>query len=154
MTPNEAALGARGHARSSETAWMLMFAAWLVATISTLGALFFGEIMSVPTCVLCWYQRICMFPLALILPFGLFPLDPKVIRYVLPLACIGWAIALFHVLLVAGVVPERVQPCAQGVPCSETYVKLFGFVTIPLLALVAFSTIIALLVAAHVKARS
>jgi disulfide bond formation protein DsbB len=133
---------------------LLLFAAWLTAAASTLGALFFGEVMNVPTCVLCWYQRICMFPLALILAVGLFPLELNVVRYALPLACIGWAIAFFHVLLVAGYIPERVQPCAQGVPCSQTHVEWFGFVTIPLLALIAFSTIVALLVAVRLKARS
>jgi disulfide bond formation protein DsbB len=149
-----APLELRPIAPAPDTAWILVFAAWLTATVSTLGALFFGEVMNVPTCVLCWYQRIFMFPLVLILAFGLFPLDTRVVRYALPLACIGWAIALFHVLLVAGYIPERVQPCAQGVPCSETYVEWFGFVTIPLLALVAFSIIIALLFTAHIKARS
>jgi disulfide bond formation protein DsbB len=57
------------------------------------------------------------------------------------------------VLLVAGYIPEDVQPCTQGVPCSQTYFELFGFVTIPLLALVAFSTIIALLATAHILAK-
>ena len=134
----------------SETrAWTLLFAAWLVAGASTLGALFFGEVMQVPTCVLCWYQRIFMFPLTLILPIGMFPFDRKVVRYALPLASIGWLFAAFHVLLVAGVVPETVKPCSQGVPCSEQVVVWFGFVTIPLLALMAFSTIIALLVLAN-----
>ncbi|MDP1718060.1 MAG: disulfide bond formation protein B [Burkholderiales bacterium] len=133
------------------TAWMLVFGAWLIASISTLGALFFGEVMKLPPCVLCWYQRICMFPLALILPVGLFPFDRKVIRYALPLAVIGGLIAVFHVLLVAKVIPESIQPCTQGVPCSETVIEWFGFVTIPLLAVVAFSTIIALLIAAHYR---
>ncbi|MGZ8230085.1 MAG: disulfide bond formation protein B [Burkholderiales bacterium] len=140
-------------ARASDRAWTLVFAAWLLATVSTLGALFFGEVMKVPTCVLCWYQRIFMFPLAIILPVGLFPFDGRIVRYALPLAVAGWGFALFHVLLVAGYIPENVQPCTQGVPCSETYFELFGFVTIPLLALVAFSTIIALLAAAHFQAR-
>jgi disulfide bond formation protein DsbB len=130
-------------------AWMLVFGAWLVAGVSTLGALFFGEVMQVPTCVLCWYQRIFMFPLALILPIGLFPFDRKVIRYALPLASIGWLFAAFHVLLIAGVIPETVRPCSQGVPCSEQVVVWLGFVTIPLMALLAFSTIIALLVLAN-----
>jgi len=126
-------------------AWSLVFAAWLVASVSTLGALFFGEVMRVPTCALCWYQRIFMFPLALILPIGLFPFDRKVVRYALPLAVIGGLIALYHVLLVAGVIPETLQPCAQGVPCKEQVIVWFGFVTIPFLALLAFATIVALL---------
>lgn len=137
--------------RDEPAVWALIFGAWLVAGTSTLGALFFGEVMQLPPCVLCWYQRICMFPLAVILPFGLFPLDRKVLRYALPLAVPGWLLAVFHVLLVAGVIPENIKPCTQGVPCSETVIEWFGFVTIPLLSVVAFSTIIALLIAAHLR---
>ncbi len=137
--------------RNETTAWTLIFGAWLVAGVSTLGALFFGEVMKLPPCVLCWYQRICMFPLALILPIGLFPFDRKVVRYALPLAVIGGLVAVFHMLLVAKVIPESIKPCTQGVPCSETVIEWFGFVTIPLLSVVAFSTIIALLIAAHFR---
>jgi disulfide bond formation protein DsbB len=132
-------------------AWLLVFAAWLLAAMSTLGALFFGEVMQLPPCVLCWYQRIFMFPLALILPFGLFPFDAKVIRYGLVLAVPGALVALFHQLLVAGVIPESIKPCTQGVPCSQTVISWFGFVTIPLLSVLAFATLIALLVAAHFR---
>ena len=90
-----------------------------------------------------------MFPLALILPLGLFPLDRQVIRYALPLAVLGALLAMFHQLLVAGVIPESITPCTQGVPCSETVISWFGFVTIPTLSILAFATIAALLVAAH-----
>lgn len=131
---------------------MLIFGAWLVAGASTLGALFFGEVMQLPPCVLCWYQRIFMFPLVLILPIGLFPFDPKVVRYALALAVAGWLFAVFHLLLVAGVIPESIQPCAQGVPCSQTVIEWFGFVTIPLLSVIAFSTIIALLLLTRFRA--
>jgi disulfide bond formation protein DsbB len=93
-----------------------------------------------------------MFPLVFILPFGLFPFDAKIVRVALSLAAGGWLLASWHVLLAAGVIPESVTPCTQGVPCSETYIRYFGFVTIPLLAWAAFSFIIALLVAAHFKA--
>jgi disulfide bond formation protein DsbB len=116
-----------------------------------LGALFFGEVMQLPTCSLCWYQRIFMFPLVLILPAGLFPFDRKVVRYALPLALVGWLIAVFQTMLVAGVIPESIKPCAQGVPCSETVIEWFGFVTIPLLSVIAFSIINALLIATHLR---
>lgn len=130
-------------------AWALLFTAWLVAAAGTLGAVFFGEVMHLPVCVLCWYQRICMFPLALILPFGLFPFDRRAIRYGLPLAVAGTLVALFHQGVVAGWIPERIQPCTQGVPCSVTVASWFGFVTIPLLSLLAFALIVALLLAAR-----
>ncbi|TAK42434.1 MAG: disulfide bond formation protein B [Betaproteobacteria bacterium] len=133
------------------TAWYLVFGAWLIAGVSTLGALFFGEVMQVPTCALCWYQRIFMFPLALVLPLGLFPFDPKVVRYALPLAAIGGLIAVYHVLVVAGVIPEALQPCTLGVPCKEQVIVWIGFVTIPLLAAAAFAAIVVLLCLARFR---
>jgi disulfide bond formation protein DsbB len=135
----------------NESAWTPIFVAWLVASAATLGALFFGEVMRLPTCVLCWYQRIFMFPLVLILPIGMFPLDRRVVRYALPLAVLGWLIAIFHLLLTAGVIPEGIAPCVQGIPCSEKVIEWFGFVTIPLLSAVAFSAIIALLLLTYTR---
>src|SRR3970040_257297 len=137
--------------RNNTTAWTLIFGAWLVASVATLGALFFGEVMQLPPCVLCWYQRIFMFPLVLILPIGLFPFDRNVVRYALPLAVIGCLFAVFHLLVIAGVIPESIKPCSQGVPCSQTVIEWFGFVTIPLLSVLTFLTILALLIAAHFR---
>ena len=137
---------------TAEPAWLLLFAGWLVAAAATLGALFFSEVMQVPPCVLCWYQRICMFPLVLLLGLALFPLDARVVRYALPLALIGLGVAVFHLLLVAGIVPERMSPCVQGVPCTEVHVRWFGVVTIPLLSAAAFLALAVLLVLAYRKA--
>ncbi|MDZ4202436.1 MAG: disulfide bond formation protein B [Gallionella sp.] len=137
--------------QSADRRWFWLFAAWLVATVSTLGALFLGEVMGYTPCVLCWYQRIAMFPLVLVLAAGLFPFDRRVVRYALPLAVAGWLLAAFHLALVAGWIPESIKPCQQGVPCSEVQVVWFGFVTIPLLSLVSFSIVAGLLLATHFK---
>jgi disulfide bond formation protein DsbB len=141
----------RANTSSSETAWMLVFGCWLVACVATLGALFFSEVMQLPPCVLCWYQRIFMFPLVLVLPAGLFPFDPRVVRYALPLSLTGTAVAVLHVLLVAGIVPESVTPCSRGVPCSETQIEWFGFISIPLLSAAAFTLVTLLLIVAHFR---
>jgi disulfide bond formation protein DsbB len=133
--------------RTADTAWLLVFGAWIVAAVSTLGALFASAVMDLPPCVLCWYQRIFMFPLAVVLPVGLFPFDARVVRYGAPLALIGWGIAAYHVLLVLKVVPESMAPCAQGIPCGSVPV------TLPLASLVAFSIILALLAAAHFRSK-
>lgn len=132
--------------------WTLVFTGWLVATLSTLGALFLGEVMGLAPCVLCWYQRISMFPLVFILAAGLFPFDAKVVRYALPLALAGWLVAAYHLLLTAGYIPESATPCTKGVPCSLVQIEWLGFVTIPLLSFAAFSVINAVLVATHFKA--
>lgn len=133
------------------TAWMLVFVGWWIAGLATLGALYLSEYMQFVPCVLCWYQRIFMFPLVPILLVGLFTYDRRVLRYALALAVIGWSIAVFHLLLIAGVVPEGIKPCTQGMPCSEVQITWFGFVTIPLLSVATFSVINALLILAHVK---
>lgn len=136
---------------SEEKGWSLVFLAWLLASASTLGALFLGEVMGYTPCLLCWYQRIAMFPLVLVLAAGLFPFDPRVVRYALPLAVAGWLLAVYHLALLGGWIPESAQPCRQGVPCSDAQVVWFGFITIPLLSVLAFSAILALLVATHYK---
>jgi len=131
--------------------WTLIFSAWLIATVSTLGALFLGEVMGYTPCILCWYQRLAMFPLVMVLAAGLFPFDPRVVRYALPLALAGLGLALFHLALTAGWIPESLKPCQQGVPCSNIPVVWFGFVTIPLLSVLSFSLIAGLLLTTHLK---
>ena len=126
--------------------WTILFVCWLLVTGATLGSLFFSQIMDLRPCSLCWYQRIFMFPLPIILLVGLFPFDVKVVRYSLPLALGGCAVALYHTLLHLGILPESAAPCRQGVPCSSAELDLFGFVSIPMLSLLAFSIVVALLV--------
>ncbi len=139
------------HCDAPDRGWTPIFLAWLVATAATLGALFLGEVMGHTPCLLCWYQRIAMFPLVLVLAAGLFPFDPRVVRYALPLAISGVLVAVYHLALVGGWIPESAQPCRQGVPCSEVQVTLFGFLNIPTLSVLAFTAIIALLIATHFK---
>ena len=126
--------------------WTILFVCWLLVTAATLGSLFFSEVMDLPPCSLCWYQRIFMFPLPILLLMGLFPLDAKVVRYALPLALAGWAIAAYQTLLQLGIIPESAAPCSQGVSCSSAYLELFGFVSIPVLSLLAFSGVVGLLI--------
>lgn len=148
MNLPEATISARD---ATPVGWTMVFIAWLIATISTLGALFLGEIMGYVPCVLCWYQRIAMFPLVFVLAAGLFPYDRRVVRYALPLTLAGVALAAFHLALIAGWIPESIKPCQQGVPCSDVQVIWFGFVTIPLLSLLSFISVAGLLTATHFK---
>jgi disulfide bond formation protein DsbB len=135
----------------ASTSWTLIFGAWIVAATATLGSLFFSDIMQLAPCELCWYQRLFMFPLTIILAIGLFPFDRGVVRYALPLTALGLLVAVFHQLLVIGVVPERLRPCTQGVPCSEKAIEWLGFVTIPTLSMLAFSAVLALLIVVHLR---
>ena len=131
--------------KASDSNWTIIFICWIIAAVSTLGSLFFSEIMEFAPCALCWYQRVFMFPLVILLLVGLFPFDKSIIKYALPLALTGWGFAFYHYLLYSGFIPESLQPCSQGVSCSETYLDLFGFLTIPMLSLISFSTLVALL---------
>lgn len=129
--------------------WTLLFCCWLIATIATLGSLFFSEVMQLVPCELCWYQRMFLFPLVPLLLVGLFPLDLKVVRYALPLVIIGLLFTLYHGLLMLGIIPEAMQPCSQGVSCSDKGMMLFGWLPIPLLSLIAFSAMLTLLLFAR-----
>jgi len=134
------------HQNQKDTNWNILFLCWLLVSVSALGSLFFSFVMEFAPCVLCWYQRIFLFPLVLILAIGLFPFDKKVVKYALPLAIAGWLTAVYHNLLYAGIIPESIQPCSQGVSCTEEYIDLFGFLSIPMLSLLSFSTIVTLLI--------
>jgi disulfide bond formation protein DsbB len=120
----------------------LLYLAWLQATVATLGSLFFSEVMGWTPCVLCWYQRIFMYPLVAILTVGILLKDKRVSLYVLPLSIIGFFIAAYHNLLYYGVIQEV---CKQGVSCTTRFFSWFGFVTIPLLSLTAFTVITTLM---------
>ena len=136
-------------AAMSQRQWALVWAAWLLALVSTLGALFFSEVMDLEPCVLCWYQRIAMFPLVLMLGMGLYLQDPRSGFYALPLAVLGWLVALYHCLLYGGFIPQGLQPCGEGNSCATQKLELVGFITIPLLSLCAFTLIVGLLLAAR-----
>lgn len=132
--------------------WTVLFTSWLVSAVATLGSLFFSEVMKFPPCILCWYQRICMYPLAIILLVGLFPFERKAVKFALPLAVIGWGIAFYHNLLYYGILPESAAPCVQGISCTTVQIQWFGFVTIPLMSLIAFSFItVSLLITSRIS---
>ena len=122
-----------------------ILASWIVALVGTLGSLFFSEVMKLPPCVLCWYQRICMYPLVATLAVGWLRGDRSGVAYSLPLSLSGLLIAIYHNLLYYHVIPESIAPCTQGISCTSRQIEWFGFVTIPLLSLVAFALISALL---------
>lgn len=131
--------------------WWLLLLAWLATLASTLGALFFSEVMKLEPCVLCWYQRIAMFPLVVVLGVGLYRQDINSAVYALPLAASGWLAAGYHWLLYSGFVPKDLQPCGNGPSCAEVDLRLAGFLTIPLMSLLAFSLVIILLAAAWMR---
>ena len=84
-------------------------------------------------CVLCWYQRIAMYPLSLILGIAAFTNEIKITKYVLPITVIGGLISLYHYLLEKVPGFAAIKPCSQGIPCDVAWINWFGFITIPFL---------------------
>jgi disulfide bond formation protein DsbB len=119
----------------------LLGIAFIQALASMVGSLYFSEIRNFAPCLLCWYQRIAMYPIVVILGVALYTDDEHAPKYVLPLSLIGVGIAIYHNLLAYGVIPEAIAPCRLGVSCTTTYVSYLGFITIPFLSLVAFIVI-------------
>ena len=117
---------------------VLAYLAWVIALVSTAGSLFFSEVMGLPPCVLCWYQRIAMYPLVLVIATGIVMRDGRMKYYALPLCLAGLALAVYHNLLYYGVIPETLTPCSEGASCTERQIEWLGFVTIPLMGLASF----------------
>lgn len=114
---------------------------WVAAIIATLGSLYFSEVMHFIPCTLCWYQRIFMYPLAIILGIAVYRNDFNIHYYALPLSIIGMLISGYHVLLQRIPYLQQFEMCTTGVPCSKDYINWLGFITIPLLAFIAFTII-------------
>jgi disulfide bond formation protein DsbB len=123
-----------------------LYLAWTVALVAMLGSLYFSEIAHYPPCVLCWYQRIAMYPLVFILGFAIYKKSRDLILPALVLAPLGWIIGLYHNLLYYKILPEAAAPCIAGVSCTTKFIEWFGFLTIPLLSFLGFTTIIVLLI--------
>ncbi len=122
-----------------------LYIAFVQSIVAFLWSMYYSNIAHFPPCVLCWYQRILMFPLVLILMVGILRKDARVYLYVLPLAWIGWIISLYHNLLYYKIIPDTISPCSTGVSCTTKFIEYFGFVTIPLLAFIAFTVIITMM---------
>lgn len=123
----------------------VLYLAFAQAFIATLGSLVFSEVLHFPPCVLCWYQRITMYPLVIIFGVAILKKDKLFTYYAWPLIAIGWLIGVYHNLLYYEILPEAAAPCIQGVSCTTKFIEWFGFVTIPLLSLVGFTFLGALM---------
>ena len=114
-----------------------VYIAWTITLAATFGSLYFSEIMNLPPCILCWYQRICMYPQLVILTVGILIQDKKSYLYAFPLSIIGLAISAYHMLLYYNVITESLSPCVAGISCTTRFFEWFGFITIPSLSFMA-----------------
>lgn len=127
-----------------------LWIAWAVAAVATAGSLWLSEGADFIPCRLCWFQRIFMYPLVIVLLVGALLKDRRAFWYAIPLPVIGLGIALYHVYIEHNPEAES-QGCKvqSAVPCSFRWFEKFGYVTIPVLAASAFALIALLLVASR-----
>jgi disulfide bond formation protein DsbB len=124
---------------------------FVVASVATMGSLFFSDVMGFVPCNMCWYQRIFMYPLVIIFLINILYPDDKVYKYAFPIVLVGLLFAIYHNLLMFGLIPESAVPCASGVPCSTEYINWLGFITIPFLSLISYLVLFLLLVLSKEK---
>ncbi len=113
------------------------WAAWIVAAVATGGSLYFSEIAHYIPCQLCWYQRICMYPLAIVLLVGAILRDRRVVLYSMVFPVVGALVSIRHIYIENNPGAESAS-CRVGAPCSAKYIDEFGYITIPVLALTGF----------------
>jgi hypothetical protein len=112
-----------------------------VAVAATLGSLYFSEAADFIPCKLCWYQRIAMYPLAVLLVMAAIRRDRWILLYVRVIAMLGLAVSAYHVWIQW--FPEKSNFCEFDNPCSARWVEAFDRVTIPQMAGLSFVLIIA-----------
>ena len=126
-----------------------LWAAFVVAAIATGGSLFFSQIAGYPPCELCWFQRICMYPLSILLLLMAWNGDNRAARYLFPLPIVGACVSIYHLLIENKVIKEPTA-CLASAPggCGVKWINEFGYMTIPTLALTGFLLLIGFLVLA------
>jgi disulfide bond formation protein DsbB len=122
--------------------------AWIVALVATLGSLWLSEGAGFVPCRLCWYQRIAMYPMSVILGIAALRHDVKVRVYALPVVAIGATISIWHILIERFPSLESSTSCDPANPCSLIWTERFGYLTIPTMALSAFALLATLLLLA------
>jgi disulfide bond formation protein DsbB len=127
-----------------------LWAAFVVAAIATGGSLFFSQIANFPPCELCWFQRICMYPLSITTLWMAWNNDNRASRYLLPLPIVGACVSIYHLLIENNVIKEP-QACLASATggCATKWINEFGYMTIPTLALTGFLLLIGFLVLAN-----
>lgn len=118
-----------------------LLVSWAAALTATLGSLFFSEGLGFIPCTLCWYQRILMYPLAILLGIAFYHNDRSAYRNVLPFSVAGMLLSGYHYALQKIPALQQFEMCTSGIPCSGEYINWLGFITIPLLAFTGFVTI-------------
>ncbi|WKZ25381.1 MAG: disulfide bond formation protein B [bacterium] len=111
---------------------------FIIALVSMLGSLYYSEIAGFEPCKYCWYQRILMYPLVVILFVSLKNRYKDVSKYVLPLSGMGVLLAGFHYLTQLGLLPSSCVAVGYSVGCAKVFVMTFGYITIPLMSFTAF----------------
>lgn len=132
--------------------WFWIKLAWVQAVIGMLGSLYASEVLGLVPCVLCWYQRIALYPLVVILGMAAWRKDKLVQWYAWPLVLVGAGFAFYHTLLQWKLIPEGLTTCVGGVSCSSVLFSWFGFINFPFLSLLAFGSIGVCLFLAQTKA--
>ncbi|NMO94403.1 disulfide oxidoreductase [Paenibacillus lemnae] len=118
-----------------KVAWL--YVAWTAAVIATGASLFLSEIWHFTPCELCWYQRIFMYPLVIILGIAAHRRKTHIVPYIMPLPLVGASISIYHIIIQK--IPHDTGIAACGaVSCADDYLNWFGWLTIPMLALTAF----------------
>lgn len=120
-----------------------LYFAWIVSIVATCGSLYLSEILHYVPCELCWYQRIFMYPMTVLLAISLFTGDRNVTKYTIPLSIMGGCISIYHYLIQMVPSLQETAFCStKAVSCITKQISFFGFITIPFLALIAFILII------------
>ena len=122
-----------------------LYFAWVIALAGFCLSIFYGEVLQYEPCPLCWYQRMALFPLVLLLGMAVYRNDAKIVVYAIPFAILGCITALFQIFESHVPFLQKAGICHHGELCSQTVFSLFGFLSFPLLSALGFVLIAALL---------
>ncbi len=119
--------------------------ALFVAGVATAGSLYYSEVAHFVPCELCWYQRICVYPLVAILAVGVARRDTATWMFAAPFVVVGVPLGIYHWLVERVPAIADTTACSAAAPCAIPYFEELGFVTLAFMSMSALLLVGALL---------
>ncbi|NRR19130.1 disulfide bond formation protein B [Bacillus pacificus] len=119
----------------------MIYFSFFVSLVATIGSLYFSEVKGYVPCSLCWYQRIFMYPIPLLIFISILINDKNIKYYLRYFSLIGIIISSYHNFI--QFTQQKSSFCGVTSSCLTIYDKWGGFITIPLMSLTAFIIIFA-----------
>lgn len=126
-----------------------LFAAWLISCGVLIGSLYMSEVLNYQPCTLCWCQRICLFPLPILLGIALYKGFLGIALYAIPFPLLAFGFSSYQVLLSFFPSFQKIHTCSAAGSCLFAAPPFFGTLSPAMISTGASFTMIVFLILSY-----